>query len=112
MAAAAAGCQALLLRHTQPGLAQLPQQAGVGLVQQFVGIHVQGLDYKGRSACYQLLLEVLRVRLLLLLLLPPINHHVCCVCSSVSCICNARETATYVALGLHPGGVFRTGVAV
>ncbi|WIA29616.1 hypothetical protein OEZ86_012103 [Tetradesmus obliquus] len=60
VAAAAAGCQALLLRHTQPGLAQLPQQAGVGLVQQFVGIHVQGLDYKGRSACCQLLLEVLR----------------------------------------------------
>jgi hypothetical protein len=67
--AAAPGCQALLQRHSQPALAQLPQQAAVRLVQQFVGIHVQGLDYKGRTACYQLLLEVLQVRPLLLLLL-------------------------------------------
>ncbi|KAF6257917.1 Dos2-interacting transcription regulator of RNA-Pol-II-domain-containing protein [Scenedesmus sp. NREL 46B-D3] len=60
VAAAAPGCLALLRRCRQPGLAQLPQQAAVGLVQQFVGIHVQGLDFKGRSACYLLLLEVLQ----------------------------------------------------
>lgn len=28
----------------------------------FVKVHVQGLDYKGRLACYQLLLELLQVR--------------------------------------------------
>jgi hypothetical protein len=51
-------------------LAQLSEPAAVALVQQFVGIHVQGLDFKGRSACYQLLLEVLQVRPQLLL--PPL----------------------------------------
>jgi hypothetical protein len=73
--AAAPGCTALLHRHKQlqqvPGSAadsavgnsmlQLSEQAAVGLVRQFVGVHVQGLDFKGRSACYQLLLEVLEV---------------------------------------------------
>jgi hypothetical protein len=44
-------------------MAQLSEQAAVGLVRQFVGVHVQGLDFKGRSACYELLLEVLEVSL-------------------------------------------------
>jgi hypothetical protein len=30
-------------------------------VSQLVKVHVQGLDYKGRLACYELLLELLKV---------------------------------------------------
>lgn len=59
--AAAPGCRALMQRHKQADLAQLPEQSGVDLVASFAGVHVQALDYKGRIACYQLLLEVLQV---------------------------------------------------
>jgi hypothetical protein len=56
------GCTALLQRHRTPGLAPLPAADASKLVSSFVKVHVQGLDYKGRLACYQLLLELLQVR--------------------------------------------------
>eukprot|EP00775_Hariotina_reticulata_P011150 gene11150-11302_t len=60
LGAAAPGCLALLQRHQQPSLPQLPQDAAVGLVKQFSTVNVQGLDYKGRLTCYKLLLEILQ----------------------------------------------------
>jgi len=55
------GCLALLQRHKQPSLAPLPIADGVKLVAKVAAVHVQGFDYKGRLACYELLLEILQV---------------------------------------------------
>lgn len=64
LAAAVPGCLAVLQRHKQPNLAPLPVADAVKLVHKLVKIHVQGLDYKGRLGCYELLLELLQVRFL------------------------------------------------
>jgi hypothetical protein len=42
-------------------VAPLPAGDAAKLVSNFVKVHVQGLDYKGRLACYELLLELLQV---------------------------------------------------
>lgn len=59
--AAAPGCLALIQRHNQPHLTPLPAAAAQQLITRFLTVHVQGLVYKGRLTCYQLLLEVMQV---------------------------------------------------
>eukprot|EP00878_Enallax_costatus_P021917 GHUV01023229.1.p1 GENE.GHUV01023229.1~~GHUV01023229.1.p1 ORF type:complete len:157 (+),score=43.34 GHUV01023229.1:1056-1526(+) len=60
--AAAPGCLALLQRHKQQQqLAPLPTDAALQLISRFCSVHVQGLVYRGRLTCYQILLEVLKV---------------------------------------------------
>lgn len=61
MTPAVPGCLALLQRYKQPSLAPLPVADGVKLVAKVAAVHVQGFDYKGRLACYELLLEILQV---------------------------------------------------
>lgn len=61
--AAVPGCLSLLQRRQQPSLAPLPEADAVKLVSRLVKVHVQGLDYKGRLACYELLLELMQVGL-------------------------------------------------
>jgi hypothetical protein len=55
------GCLALLQRHRSPALEPLPEASALQLVSRMLGVHAQGLDYKGRLACYELLHEVLTV---------------------------------------------------
>lgn len=61
IAAAAPGCTALLRRVSSPTLAPLPDEAAIAMVRQLSQARMQGVDYRGRLACYELLLCVLQV---------------------------------------------------